>query len=297
MRQFEYWHVDAFSAHPLRGNAAGIVFEADDLDGPTMQRIAAEMNLSETAFLLAPQDPGADYRVRFFTPRSEVPFAGHPTVASSFAWREKYKPDLTRGTLRQRSASGITPVSFQKEPGKPYSCLVTQLAPEASPADFGREEIAQSLGIALEQLGPGPSEVVSTGLPWLIVPIVSVETMEGLQPDLSLIEAMCRAAGAIGITAFAEQEPGSRCEIRVRTFAPGEGVREDPACGSGNGSVAAYRAMHGRWPTGNASYIAEQGVELNRRAEIRVVVTSGAEGLVVRLGGEAVSVVRGTLTL
>jgi PhzF family phenazine biosynthesis protein len=293
---YEYWHVDAFSARPLHGNAAGIVFEADDLDGSMMQRIAAEMNLSETAFLMTARRPEADYRVRFFTPRSEVPFAGHPTVASSFAWREKYRPDLTSGTLLQQSESGITPVSFEKESDKPYSCLVTQLAPKVSPVDFSLQKIARSLGIAIDELGSGPAEVVSTGLPWLIVPIASVQSIEKLQPDLSLIEEMCRAVGAIGITVFAELDADSRCRIRLRTFAPGEGVREDPTCGSGNGSVAAYGAIHRYWP-GDTSYIAEQGVELNRRGEIQVVIAQSADGIAVQLGGSAVAVVRGTLSL
>lgn len=297
MAEHEYWQIDAFSSRPLRGNAADVVFDADDLDVSTMQAIAREMNLSETVFMLRPTDRTADYRLRFFTPRSELPFAGHPTLAAAFAWRRRLRPEPEHGVIRQQCAAGLIEIAFERKGNGHFSFLMTQRPPVFSSTELERSEIAACLGAASEAIGNTPLEVVSTGVPWLIVPITSLNAISALEPQLPLLDAVCRRLGAVGLTAFATSASNPRCRIRLRTFAPGEGVTEDPACGSGNGSVAAYGLRHGYWPGPNISYRAEQGVEMGRAGEIDVVINPGEAGAIVRIGGQAVRVASGRLDL
>lgn len=238
-----FLQVDVFTSQPLRGNPAAVVFDADDLDARTMQRIAREMNLSETVFVLAPESPDTDYRVRIFTPSSELPFAGHPTIATASAVRV-HRGDLADAILlRQACGIGIVPVEVLPTEGSPIYWM-TQASPQFRNTAIGPGEMSALLGCDANMLAAMPVEVVSTGIPWLIAELRSVAALASLRPNLPRIAERCRASGAVGVTVFAEHEADAPVRLRLRTFAPGEGVAEDPVCGSGNGCVAAFLARH-----------------------------------------------------
>ena len=201
------------------------------------------MNLSETVFILKPTSPEADYRARIFSPMNELPFAGHPTVAAAHSVLARY-PDKANATLlRQECGIGIVPVEvIPTATGK--LLRMTQGAPAYRPAGLSRETVAKMLGCAESDLADSPFEVVSTGLPWLIVELSRFEAMPKLNPDQGLIAHESKALHSAGLTVFVERGDGGPVRIRVRTFAPAEGVPEDPVCGSGNGAVAAFIARH-----------------------------------------------------
>ncbi|MBR0667754.1 PhzF family phenazine biosynthesis protein [Roseomonas hellenica] len=291
----DFLQVDAFSSRPLFGNPAAVVFDADDIPTALMQKIAQEMNLSETVFICTPTVPGADYRARIFTPRSELPFAGHPTIAAAHAVLAR---DLGRGRglLRQECGIGIIPVEVLAHPAGRL-LRMTQGAPKARDPGLPRATVARMLGCAEADLADAPIEVVSTGASWLVVELASQAALTALEPDLGLIQRECAAIGAPGVTAFAEKRDGSPVRLRLRTFAPGEGVAEDPVCGSGNGSVCAFLARHRHAGDAAGSYIAEQGIEIGRDGEIHASWRRDGEALRIMIAGDAATVASGQLHL
>jgi PhzF family phenazine biosynthesis protein len=292
MARREFWQVDAFTAAPYCGNPAAVVFDAAGLATEAMQAITREMNLSETVFVLPPEDAAADYRVRIFTPRSELPFAGHPTLATAHAMIERGLQPKDRRTIRQQCGMGLVPVEI-RDGAAGRNFVMTQGAPTHRPVPVDAGLAARMLGCAPEDvLAEHPVEVVSTGVAWMIAPLRRLTAVAALKPDLSLIETVCREHQAVGITTFAPQAAAADCAIRLRTFAPGDGIVEDPVCGSGNGSVAAYIARHLRPGESRFAYRAEQGIEILRPG----TVIAEVEGSAIRIGGQAVTVIQGWLT-
>lgn len=293
---YDFLQVDAFSRHPLCGNPAVVVLDADAMPAATMQQVAQEMNVSETVFLLSPRSAEADYRVRIFTPRSELPFAGHPTIAAAHAMRERHPELRGRPLLRQECGIGIVPVEAIPQ-GEGTLLRMTQAPPIWLDAPLPRETVAAMLGCKATQLADSPFQVVSTGVPWLVAELASFPTISELEPDLALIERECRALRAAGITVFVACGGAQAASFRLRTFAPGEGIAEDPVCGSGNGAVAAYLARH-RYPDRDSfQYWAEQGIEIERDGEVHASWERSGDRLAIRIGGEAVTVASGQLLL
>ena len=295
--QKDFVQVDAFTHRPLYGNPAAVVFDADDIPADTMQRIAREMNLSETVFLLKPTTPDADYRVRIFTPMNELPFAGHPTVAAAHSVLARYPDKADATLLRQECGIGIVPVEVLLTPAGGKLLRMTQGVPVYRDAPLSRETVARMLGCAESDLAVSPVEVVSTGVPWLIVELSRFEAISALEPDQGLIARECKALRAAGVTVFVHGGEGRPVRLRVRTFAPGEGVPEDPVCGSGNGSVTAFIARHKHPDQASGSYVAEQGIEIGRDGEIHASWEREGDTVRVRIGGEAAVAACGQLFL
>ena len=280
--------IDVFSSTPLLGNPAAVVFDADDIPGAIMQRIAREMNLSETVFLLQPTGE-ADYRARIFTPASELPFAGHPTIAAAHAvCLEQPSPPRT---LTQECGLGLVPIRVERG-----VYTMTQARPQFRDVAVGKHDLAEALSLPRASLADSPHQVVSTGVPWLLLELRHTEALSALRPDLGRIDRICRGIGAAGLTVFADMGPAASPRLRVRTFAPGEGVAEDPVCGSGNGAIAAWIATH-RDRAATGAYLAEQGVEMGRRGDVQAGWEHGQTGLSITVGGTACVVVRGEIDL
>jgi PhzF family phenazine biosynthesis protein len=291
---FDFVQVDAFTRHPLYGNPAAVVFDADAIAPETMQKIAREMNLSETVFILRPTTAEADYRVRIFTPMSELPFAGHPTVAAAHAVLARYPDKADATLLRQECGIGIVPVEvIASASGKVLR--MTQGAPTFRDTTLSRSTVAMMLGCEQSDLAESPFEVVSTGVPWLIVELSHFSAMPALKPDLGLILAECKALGAAGVTIFVERGDAGPVRLRVRSFAPGEGITEDPVCGSGNGTVTAFLARHKHPGDASGNYLAEQGIEIGRAGEVHASWQRDGTALRVLIGGEATVVAQGQL--
>lgn len=292
----DFVQVDVFTTTPLYGNPAAVVFGGDHLSTDTMQQIAREMNLSETVFIVRPTTDEADYRSRIFTPMSELPFAGHPTIAAAHAVLDRIPALATASLLRQECGIGIVPVEVLHD-GDVRVLRMTQAQPSYREAGLSREMVAQMLGCIDSDVAPTPAEVVSTGVPWLIVALARREAISEIVPDLALIQRECKRLRAAGITTFVERGAGGPARIRVRTFAPGEGVSEDPVCGSGNGAVAAYIARHTHPDAESCAYIAEQGIEIGRDGLVQASWDRVHAQVRVRIGGSAVTVATGQLLL
>jgi len=280
-------HVDAFTSTPLEGNPAAVV-DGEGLRAETMQRIALNQHLSETVFLLPPASPENSARLRIFTPTEELPFAGHPTIAAAHVLVSEGLVQLREDeTLRLETGAGVIPVAVS---GEPPLYTMTQVAPQFRPNETPLDEIASWIGLA-----PGDvvrAEHVSTGIFWLLAQVASFEAMLRVRPDM-----MKLAERSISIFCVGAASPGA--SIRVRTFAPGLGIIEDPVTGSSNGCIAALIAKHGLLPSrdGEVTYISEQGIEMGQPGRVHLRVTGAPGAMSVQVGGHAVTVLRGELLL
>ncbi|MEX2247538.1 MAG: PhzF family phenazine biosynthesis protein [Dehalococcoidia bacterium] len=279
-------HVDAFTSTPLEGNPAAVV-DGEGLSGEVMQRIALNQKLSETVFLLPPDAPDNDAKLRIFTPATELPFAGHPTIAAAHILSTEAIVSHGGRPLRLETGAGVIPVEV--DASIPMYTM-TQATPVFRDVDVPLDELARSVGLA-----PGDivrAEQVSTGIFWPVAQVTSLEAMMRVQPDMTALSKHFLAVFCIGADA-------PDAQVHVRCFAPGGGVPEDPVTGSANGCIAAFIAKHGLLPPrdGAIGYVAEQGSEMRQPGRVRVSVSGPTDSLVVRVGGSAVTVLTGELLL
>lgn len=272
--------VDVFTADALKGNPVAVILDAEGLTAADMQAIASWTNLSETTFVIPATDGQADYAVRIFTPKSELPFAGHPTLGTAHAVIEAGLATPSDGTLVQQCAVGLVDVSVA---GTGLSFRLPRYAFEEAPEP---ERLVAALGDAAIV---GAPRIVDVGPRWVIVQLSSAAAVEQLLPDLPALADYDRAYATTGLTVFGERADGG---IVVRSFAPADGVPEDPVCGSGNGAVAAYRLKSGQIAAGSA-YTASQGRQVGRDGHVRVAIVGDA----VHVGGDCVTVVDGTFRI
>jgi len=272
MTRLPFKQVDVFTGKPFFGNPVAVVIGADSLEAAQMQRIAAWTNLSETTFLLKPTQAGADYRLRIFTPRQELPFAGHPTVGSAHAALESSFVKASNGKLRQECGAGVLELSLEER-----RIFVRAPVPKVSPA-------------AVPLFGNFRALRVDVGPVWVVVDLGDAGTVDELAPDMAAIAELSDSLNASGVTVFGRT--GIRDEpIHVRSFAPAHGIPEDPVCGSGNISVAAFLRETGLLTEFGSSYTARQGMQIGRDGRVAVRVTPDA----IEIGGEAVTCVDGRL--
>ena len=276
--------VDVFTSTPFKGNPVAVILDAEGLTTEQMQAIANWTNLSETTFVLPAADPAADYSLRIFTPRAELPFAGHPTIGSAHAILESGMAAPTDGKLIQHCAKGLIDIAVPadwRRHGLSFRLPAHTLAPAPDAEGLHRALGARATFVQAPAL-------VDVGPRWVICEYADEATVRTLAPDYAALIAYDHAHGSTGLTVFAEAGQG---KLVVRSFAPADGINEDPVCGSGNGAVAAYRLDHGAASEGE-SYAASQGREVGRDGTVRV--RYGADGI--HVGGCAVTCVEGTLT-
>lgn len=283
-----YAVIDVFTARPLQGNPLAVVVDAEGLDTQTMQRFAAWTNLSETTFLLPPTKPGADYRVRIFTPRSELPFAGHPSVGSAFVAIASGLVDTRKRELVQECAAGLLPVRVE---GEGASRRIHVRAPAAKLAD----EDATLARMLTDALGAPvlAARNVCNGPWWIVVDLGKESAVRALQPDMPAVATLTTRLGAVGVCVFGRShEPGFA--MAVRAFCPADGIPEDPVTGSANAAIAAYLHATGRLAEFGDRYRASQGREVGRDGVVEVAV-DGEGG--VWIGGGCAMVVGGSASL
>lgn len=292
----DIWTVDAFTTERYKGNPCAVVFDGDDLSADQMQRIAAEMNLSETVFLLPPTVVEADYRARIFTPRAELPFAGHPTISAAFAMVSsgRFAPEGKPPIIRQECGAGIIPVEIRGD-GESRAFTMTQVQARFRAMDPNRAAVAEALNCPIDDVAEPALEAVSTGVWWSIARLSSPEALAALSPDMGRVGDIGTASQTNGICAFSIGALAKGCSVKLRAFAPHLGVPEDPVTGSANGCVAAYIARHGLMEAAPLRYTAEQGTELGRDGRVSVEVTGEHGTEIVRVGGSAVKVLEGKL--
>jgi PhzF family phenazine biosynthesis protein len=277
-----FQQVDVFTAVPFRGNPVAVILDGDTLSAEQMQAIASWTNLSETTFVCTPMDKRADYRLRIFTPHRELPFAGHPTIGSAHAvLRHGYNPP-TPGRLVQECGKGLVDIAIDGE--RLFLALPEPQFREPTPAAL--EAAADALGIEARDIRR--ASIVDVGPVWFTIEIANGEAVAALAPDMAKLAAL-NALGITGVNVFGLYHAGAGADLEVRSFAPGDGIPEDPVCGSGNGCVAALIRRDG--VLNARRYVARQGRCLGRDGEVSVRFDDDA----IWLGGHAVTCVEGSL--
>jgi trans-2,3-dihydro-3-hydroxyanthranilate isomerase len=281
VRTFRYVVADVFTDTPLAGNGLAVFTDARELAEEELQRLARELNLSETVFVFPPE-AGGHARIRIFTPGVELPFAGHPILGTAYVLAGPLQvPELQLETQR-----GIVPVVLERDHERIVFGRMAQPLPRWQP--FGEAEaLLAALGVDESTL---PVEHYDNGAQFIYVGIGSVEELSALRPDVG---ALLDLSEVFGVYCFA----GEGTQWRARMFAPGGGVAEDPATGSAAGPCAVHLARHGRIGFGEEIEIT-QGVEIGRPSTLFARADGSAEKLErVEVGGTAVLVARGEFRL
>ncbi|TRO56447.1 PhzF family phenazine biosynthesis protein [Streptomyces sp. IB201691-2A2] len=275
----EYTVVDAFAHEPLTGNPVAVVLGADDLSGEQMQRIAREMNLSETTFVHRPRQDGNDARVRIFTPVNELPFAGHPLLGTAIALGGRGKARR----LRIETAMGVIPFELRRAHGRVLSASMRQPVPVWEP--FERTgELLEALGITASTL---PVEIYRNGPRHVLVGLDSIEALSKVDPDHRALSRFSDMA----TNCYA----GQGRSWRNRMFSPAYGVVEDAATGSAAGPIAIHLARRGLIEYGRPVTIT-QGVEIGRPSPMGALVHGRGENVTsVEVSGPGVVTIEGVL--
>jgi PhzF family phenazine biosynthesis protein len=272
--------VDVFTGTAYRGNPVAVVLDGAGLSTEAMQAFANWTNLSETTFVLPATEDGADYQLRIFTPRFELPFAGHPTLGSAHAVLDAGLVTPRDGRIVQQCKVGLVDVAVPddwKTAGLSFRLPHHQKTSAPDP-----ERLLSAMRVANIR---GEASVVDVGPRWVIVQLHDAAALKGFAPDLAALADYDRAHDTTGLTIFAEDKAEG---VLVRSFAPLDGIAEDPVCGSGNGAVAAYR-LETRLNRMGDAYTARQGREMGRDGFVSVRFAEDG----IHIGGQCVTCVDG----
>ena len=282
MASFRYVVADVFTDTPLAGNQLAVLTDARELPEEELQRLAREINFSETVFVYGPE-AGGHARIRIFTPAAEIPFAGHPTLGTAFV----LAAPLQLGEIRLETGRGIIPVKLDRdERGTIVFGRMEQPIPTVEPYP-DTDPLFHALGVEGSEL---PVELYDNGLRHVYVALASEEVVAALRPELARLGEL---PPVLGISCFA----GAGTRWKTRRFAPGGGVFEDPATGSAAGPLAVHLARHGRIAFGDEIEIS-QGTEIGRPSTLYARVDGSADSIDrVEVGGSAVVVARGEFRL
>jgi trans-2,3-dihydro-3-hydroxyanthranilate isomerase len=278
---FRYVVADVFTDTPLAGNQLAVFTDAREIPEELLQLLAREMNFSETVFVL-PAERGGHARIRIFTPSSELPFAGHPTLGSAFVLAAPLQLD----EIRLETQAGVIPVRLEREETKIVFGRMEQLVPTVS-AFPDEGALLEALRVERSEL---PIEVYDNGIAHAYVALASEDEVASVRPDFG---ALAEVAGETGVSTCA----GSGSRWKTRMFSPANGVPEDPATGSAAGPLALHLARHSRIGFGDEIEIS-QGAEIGRPSTLYARVDGSAERVEkVEVGGSAVIVARGEFRL
>jgi trans-2,3-dihydro-3-hydroxyanthranilate isomerase len=304
-RAVKFYQADVFTNTVFGGNPVAVVPEAAGLADWEMQKIAREMNLSETVFILPPTVPGADVRLRFFTPTQEIPFAGHPVLGAVYVLAHinglAIEEPVTR--LQQETHVGVYAVELHVRDGHIRHILMVQPKPEfLGVVEPLRDlfEVAKAIGVPKTKItGTGlPVEIVSTGFPVMVVPVRTLTAVSAAVANIALVNSVCEQHKAQGIMVFSTVTVEEESTVHTRMFASPVGVVEDPATGSATGALGAYLVKHGVVDVGpTTEIICEQGYEVDRPSRLIVQVHSDDDEIQsIHVGGQAVVVIEGVLS-
>jgi trans-2,3-dihydro-3-hydroxyanthranilate isomerase len=288
MTKLAFYIVDVFAEKKYSGNQLAVFRGAGALSDDEMQQIAAEMGFSETTFILSDEQRNSGFEVRIFTPKEEIPFAGHPTLGTAYIVRN----EILRGNTEKAILNlkvGQIPVTFNKD----GYCWMKQIEPR-----FGQQHkpeiLAPVLGVDADELDERfPIQEVSTGLPFFIVPLKTITALKKAKIDRQGYFDLIKDTEAKGILVFCPETHESQNDISVRVFVDYYGIPEDPATGSGNGCLAGYLVKHRYFGKEGIDIRSEQGYEIGRPSLLLLKAEQREAGIDIAVGGKSMIVARG----
>ena len=280
---------DVFADRPGAGNPLAVVLDAAGLDDAAMQAIARWTRLPETTFVLPPTRPGASYAIRMFSPKKEVPFAGHPSVGTAHVVLEAGLAEPRQNLLLQEGVAGLLPLRVDMDAGVRRIAIRTPRAQLVETAEARGARLAE----ALDWLPAGalPPALMDGGRRWWLAEARDEASLRSALPDWDSIAALARATASMGVLAFARCH-GQDYQVAARAFVGGPALLEDAASGAANATLAAWLALRDALPGSGGHYQVSQGREVGHDARLHMQVDADGE---VWSGGQVVSVVRGTI--
>lgn len=298
-----YLVYDVFASTGLSGNPLAIVLDAEGLTDAQMQRIAGEFNLSETVFVLPPENPVHTARVRIFTPRQELPFAGHPTVGTAIALsQEAGKAGGHTSLVVLEENVGSVRCAVSTANGTCFAEFDLPRLPQRFAFDAPSEVVAAALGLSHHEIGFENHTISawSAGVPYVCIPVANLEAAGKARLDAGLWEEIAPGEGAVvgDPYIYCRETVNHDCAFHARMFAPAAGIPEDPATGSAVAAFAGAILTHDEPMDGEHRYWIEQGIEMGRPSRIRLEIEVESMAITAaRIGGAAVKVAEGTLLL
>jgi len=292
-RKYNLYQIDSFTKEKFAGNPAGVITNADGLTDFEMQKIARELNNSETAFIFSSDNKEYDVHIRFFTPIAEVPICGHATIAAHYIRAIEKQLNSTR--VYHKTGAGILPVDIIKE-NEDYKIIMTQGKIEFGNIINGtsREQLLAALNIENSDLMPDYKiQIVSTGHSKVMIGIKDIEMLHALQPNYDELSKLSKVIKCNGYYVFTINQEENDILIHGRMFAPAIGINEDPVTGNANGPLGAYLVHHNLVKHNNSlfRFNAKQGEAINRSGIIEVEVEiENQEPVEVKISGSAVIV-------
>ncbi|MFC1799943.1 PhzF family phenazine biosynthesis protein [Candidatus Eisenbacteria bacterium] len=299
MKSLTFYIVDVFAPEKYAGNQLAVFRDAGGLAGAEMQRLAKEMNYSETTFILSEEATDGGYDVRIFTPDKEIPFAGHPTLGTAYIiQREIIRSPVEEVTLNLKM--GRIPVTFAYDGDTLDGGTASVLWMRQQPATAGKVVdpgvMAAILGLEEEDIDPGfPCQESSTGLPFLIVPLKTLAALKRAKIDHDRMMHLVNGLEAKAILAFCPEPYVQGHDIGARVFAGYYGVPEDPATGSANGCLAGYLVYHTYFGKDEIDVKVDQGFEIGRPSLLMLKARRSGDEIEVNVGGAVVMVAEGRL--
>jgi len=307
MPRYHFLQVDVFTDTPFGGNPLAVFPDAAGLTGQQMQQLALELNLSETTFVLPPETPGADFKVRIFTPKAELPFAGHPLVGTHWVLAHLGRVALAEPVtaVTFELGVGLRTARLHVAGGRVTRVVTDHQAPQflaaATPQQVERLAAALKLPAAAILETGKPVQAVSTGFPQLFVPVRSLAEVQAIDPidiDAASLSQVCAELGLPGadVAIFCLETVYPDRDVHMRFVAPHHGIPEDPATGSASGGLASYLVHHGLITATPplTTIVTEQGIEMGRPSKVTVEVEGTAEAIsMVRVSGDVVKVMEG----
>ena len=301
--ELRYHLLDVFTDVPFGGNPLAVFADAPMLEPELMQRIARELNLSETVFVQPAHDAAAARRLRIFTPGVELPFAGHPTVGTASLLVELgiVAADRAERGFLVEELVGPVPVTVRRvESGLLFAELTAAMVPESRGPVPSRAELAALLNVSEADVveGDDAPQAVSAGVPFLFVPVRDRGVLSRVSLDLPRWRELLASAWAPHVYVFCRNPDGADADIRARMFAPAMGITEDPATGGAAAAFAGYLAWRVAERDATLRWTVEQGVEMQRPSRLRLTaVKSGGQVHEVRVGGTSVRIGEGMLRI
>ncbi len=292
MSSLPFWIVDVFAEERYTGNQLAVFTQAGNLSTEEMQRIAKEMNFSETTFILSSELREGGYDVRIFTPAKELPFAGHPTLGTAFVLQQSIlQQAVEQITLNLKV--GPIPVNLTYQNQVPDVLWMQQNPPEFG-ATLSATAIAPVLSLNVDDIDPRfPIQEVSTGVPFIIVPLKNLAALQRIKVNGEQLARVVEPLQAKEIFVFCPETRDLANQFSARMFAPLLGIAEDPATGSANGCFAGYLVQHAYWGEGPLKAQVEQGYEMGRPSLLRLQAQK-QDGLIkVLVGGKVIPIARG----
>lgn len=286
-----FYIVDVFAEQKYTGNQLAVFRSGDRLSTAQMRQIAKEMNYSETTFILSEDPSLAAFPVRIFTPEKELPFAGHPTLGTAFVLQQEIVQRSVE-TMTLNLQVGHIPVSIRYENGNPTILWMRQNAPVFGQT-FERDAIAPILNLMPDQIDEFAIEEVSTGVPFIIVPLKSHAALKQAKVNKDRFFELIETTEAKAILVFCPETYDAENQLSVRVFADGLGIPEDPATGSANGCLAGYLVWHKYFGSDKIDIRVEQGHEIGRPSLLYLKAEKTADTIQVSVGGNVILVAKG----